>query len=87
MPDVPIFLGSIPGWITAGSAVTGLAAYLRFRVQMRKLHGDRLDALETENRQLRSDFDKYRRDCIAESDRQREMIDTLRRSIMELERK
>lgn len=82
---IPDFVGTIPGWITASSAITGLGIYLRFLIQSRRLHGNRLDALETENRHLRTDFDKYRKDCVAESDRQRELIEGLRRQVLHLE--
>lgn len=87
MSIMPAVLGTIPGWITAGSAVSGLGIYLRFVIQSRRLHGDRLDALEKENRQLRFDFDKYRKDCIEESDRQRALIAGLRKQLIHIERR
>lgn len=70
--------GTIPGWITASGVVSMLGLWLRYLTTRRAQDGIRLTDLERENRQLRTDFDQYRRECVAESDHLRELINGLR---------
>lgn len=77
--------GTIPGWITASGVVSMLGLWLRYLTTRRAQDGIRLTDLERENRQLRSDFDQYRRECIAESDRNRELINGLRSQMQQLQ--
>jgi hypothetical protein len=82
---LPEYLGTVPQIVTASSAITGLGIYLRFVIQNRRLYGDRLAELEKENRQLRADFDLYRKQCLEESDAQRELINGLRAQLGQMQ--
>lgn len=84
--DIPIWLGSIPGWITSGSALTMLGLWFRYITQRRAQDGDRLTDLEAENRKLRTDFDAYRKSCIDETDELRREIAKQGRQIFDLEK-
>ncbi len=86
MSDWPIFLGSLPGWLTAGSVTTMLGLWLRYLKQRRDQDGVRLTDLEGENRQLRVDFDGYRKECVAETDHLRDQVRTLESKVAVLER-
>lgn len=86
MEYVPI-LGTIPGWITALASGGGFVAWLKYLNDRRKIQGDRLTDLEDENRQLRSDFDAYRKQCIEENDAMRQRIDGLTRQLLHLEKR
>ncbi len=77
MNELPSWAGTLPGWITASSLLTMLGMWLRYLTQRRTQDGERLGDLETENRLLRSDFDKYRRECVNETDELRARIRAL----------
>lgn len=85
MSDIPTWLGSIPSWLTAGTAVAALRFFLKFITERRIQDGARLTDLETENRRLRKDFDEVRAKFITENDSLRELIDGLRRQMLHLQ--
>lgn len=83
MNDFPAWAGTVPGWITASGTVTMLGLWFKYLTSRRAQDGDRLTDLETENRQLRRDFDAYRKSCIEETDLLRREIGSLRDEIRE----
>lgn len=92
------FLGTLPGWITAIASSGGIIAWLKYLLDRKRLESDRISLLETENRKLRTDFDTYRAaairdfddyrdECIRKDEEKQQLIDGLRRQMMQLERR